>query len=200
LKLESENLKLTSIFLATVILASCAGNDQSSSSSSQPGRRSLTERLSGERGYAQDSEGNWIAKSNKRSFYETKGTPNGLKGEYNTGQYKTGEFAKKSWWTPDQVERKSFDNVADGSRFQKNSNLAGKGARESGSDAGLAKNFGTKPFATTSAREATGDRIDKPSDPLTDYRRRVFNQPDDNIDWREQRSLSVDQTRGMTGR
>lgn len=199
MNLETEPLKLVSILLTTLILASCAGDDKSSSSS-PPARRSLTERLSGERGYAQDTEGNWIAKSNKRSFYETKGTPAGLKGEYNTGEYKTGEFAKKSWWTPDEVERKSFDNVADGSRFQKKSTLSDKGARESGSDAGLAKNFGTKPFATTTAREAAGDRIAKPSDPLTDYRRRVFNQPDDNIDWREQRSLSMDQTKGMTGR
>ena len=39
----------------------------------------------------------------------------------------------------------------------------------------------------------------KPSDAETDVRRRVFDAPDV-IDWREQRPLTIQETRGILGR
>lgn len=192
-------MKLLSILTLAIVLASCASDD--SSSAPQPtGQRSLSERLSGDRGYQQDADGNWISKVSKRSQYDSYGESPNFKGDYKTSQYKAGEYAKKSWWKPKEVQRQSFDNQADGSRFQQASRFQSQGARESGSDAGLAKNFATGGYSTGTAREAGVSNIDRPSDAETDFRRRVFPQPDMNADWREQRSLTQGQTKGLTGR
>lgn len=192
-------VKHFSIIALSIVLASCA-NDSGSTASQPTGQRPLSERLSGDRGYQQDAEGNWISKASKRSQYDSYGDSPNFKGDYKTGQYKAGEYAKKSWWKPNEVQRQSFDNRADGSRFQQASRLQGQGARESGSNAGLAKNYNTGGYATGTAREAGAANIDRPSDAETDFRRRVFPQPDQNLGWREQRQLTLGETKGLTGR
>ena len=49
------------------------------------------------------------------------------------------------------------------------------------------------------ARETDGKRLDRPSDAETDIRRRVFQQPQI-IDYRDQRKLTLQETKSFLGR
>lgn len=185
--------------LPILLLASCA-NPGGGSDSTAESPRPLSERLSGERGYKQDAEGNWVAQSERRSSYDSDRDSPYFKGEFEGKEYKTGDYAKKSWWATNEIDRKAFSNNADGNRFRQGSRFQQQAATEGGTDAGLAQNFDTGTYSTGAAREAGSQNIDKPSDAETDFRRRVFTPPDETTDWKAQRSLSLGQTKGLTGR
>lgn len=189
-----------SILLPLALLAaSCASDPGDSTPPAEP-HKTLSQRLSESNGYKQDADGNWAPKNDKRSSFESQGESPYFKGEYGKKEaYKTGEYSKKSWWGNKDYNRQSYAGNTDGSRFQKTSRLDGKGARESGSAADVSDPYQTGNYATSSAREASENGLSKPSDAETDVRRRVFQQPDV-IDWREQRSLSLEQSKGILGR
>jgi len=185
--------------LICLLAASCASDKGGSSAPAEP-HKGLSQRLSENNGYKVDSEGNWAPRNNKRSSFESQGASPYFKGEYGKKEaFKTEEYTKKSWWGNKDYNRQSYAGNTDGSQFQKSSGLAGKGARESGGSADLPDSYQTGNFATSSAREASEGGLAKPSDAETDIRRRVFQQPDV-IDWREQRSLSLEQSKGILGR
>jgi len=180
-----------------LVTASCSTDTKTTGSESTI--KPFSQRLNEKSGYSQDSEGNWKASGNKRSSFESIGATPYFKGDYQKDTYKTGEYAKKSWWGNKDYGRKSYDGNTDGSRFMTSSALDGKNAGEAGTAAKIPGNYQTNDFATNDAREAGTRNVSKPSDAETDVRRRVFKQPDI-IDWREQRQLSVEQSKGLLGR
>lgn len=190
------------ILLAVILSASCgsdSGADKSSSPAPAPALKPLSQRLEEKNGYMKDAEGNWVPRSDKRSSFENKGEAAYFKKNFKKKDYKTGDYAKKSWWGNKQYDRKSYAGNTDGSRFEKASGLQGEGAREAGSAAAVPDAYQTDNYATGSARETTNNAIARPSNDGIENRRGVFQQPEI-IDWREQRSLSVDQSRGILGR
>jgi len=187
-----------SILLPLVWLAASCASDKGSSSAPEP-VKPLSQRLSESNGYKQDANGNWVPKTDKRSSFESQGESPYFKGEYGKKDYQTGDYSKKSWWGNKDYGRKSYDGDTDGSSFQKSSRMQGQGAREAGGSADIPDAYQTGGYATSDAREAGRDGLAKPSDAETDIRRRVFKQPAI-IDWREQRSLTLEQSKGILGR
>lgn len=187
--------------LICLLAASCASDKDSASAPAA--HKGLSQRLSESGGYKADADGNWKPRDNKRSSFESEGASRySTDNTNNYGRkdgYKTGEYAKKSWWGNKNYDSQAYSGNTDGSRFRKDSDLGGKGARESGGAADVPDPYQTGNYATSSAREQSKNRLDKPSDAETNVRRRVFQQPDV-IDWREQRTLSLEQSKGILGR
>jgi hypothetical protein len=186
--------------LLVFLLASCASDK--SDRSSNPTPRSLSSRLSGEKGYVRDSNGNWKPSSDRRSQFESKGQSPLAKKDFKKQDYQTGDYARKSWWGNKSYDRQSYAGNTDGSRFQTSSALDGKGAREARQNASDGqKDYRTDSYATSAAREAGTAGMAPPDTARNqvDQRRKVFQQPEI-VDWKEQRSLSLDQSKGLLGR
>jgi hypothetical protein len=180
------------------LAASCASDSDSSASGN--GFVPLSQRLEENNGYAQDASGSWVPRNDKRSSFESQGaSPYFNNSNYSKKTYQTGEYSKKSWWGNKDYGRKSYAGETDGSRFQKSSRQQGHSAREAGGSADIPDAYQTGAYATSAAREAGTRKVAKPSDAETDIRRRVYQQPEI-IDWREQRSLTLDQSKGILGR
>lgn len=188
--------------LACLLACSCA-SDKTDSSIPAESHKGLSQRLSESGGYKVDSDGNWKPRDNKRSSFESEGAANystNTTSRYGKKQaYQTGEFDKKNWWGNKDYGRQSYQGSTDGSRFKQASRLDGQGARESGSAADVPDPYQTGTYTTSAAREKSTDNLAKPSDAETDARRRVYQQPEV-IDWREQRGLSLEQSKGILGR
>jgi hypothetical protein len=151
-------------------------------------------------GYKQDANGNWVPKSDKRSSFESQGQSAYFKGEYAKKEFNGGkEYAKKSWWGDTQYQSKQYQGDTDGSRFQTSSKFQGTQARDARKAADIPDNYQTGSYATGSARESSGKRIEHSSDAETDFRRKVYTAPSV-VDWREQRAMDVNQTKGILGR
>lgn len=152
-------------------------------------------------GYAQTDKGQWVPKDQgKRSSFESKGESPYFKGEYAGKEYKAGEYAKKTWLGGKSVDRKAYQGTTDGSRFVKNSRFDGQNAREesqSARETSQTANEGGHTYATGEAHEAKSKALPKPVDAESKDKR--YPQPDI-IDWQQQRSLSIEQTKGILGR
>jgi hypothetical protein len=178
-----------------IFLASCGQQ----STTTAPVHKTLSQRMDEKNGYTQDSNGNWKPQSDKRSPFESKGQdPNFAGKKFEAKAYKTGDYAKKSWWGSKQYDHKAYAGNTDATRFQKTSDLQGKGAREANTAADIPDRYQTGSYATNSAREASATAIKKPSNDLIENRQKVFKQPEI-IDWRQQRTLSMDQSKGILG-
>lgn len=188
-----------------VSCASDSGNGGASSSaatsSATPVHKPLSQRIDQKNGYKQDTKGNWVPVNDQRSSFESKGTSPYFQNQYQkTKDYQTKEVDRKSWWGTKQYERQKYAGNTDGSRFQKDSALSGKDAHEATTTAAdIPAAYKTSSYATHDAREAGKHDLAKPSDAATDTRRKVYPAPAI-IDWKEQRSLSVDQSKGILGR
>lgn len=185
----------------SILLASCASDSkpEGAAAPAAPTHRSLSERLNESGGYKQDSEGNWKPTNDKRSSFESQGATYDSKKSYQKETYKTGDYAKKSWWGNKEYDRQSYTGNTDGSRFQTTSRLQGQGAREANTNVKIPDTYQTDRYETNAAREAGNAAIAKPSNDLIENRQKVFQQPEI-IDWREQRSLSMEQSKGILGR
>lgn len=184
------------VLLPLLFLASCAADKKETAT---PPRKSLTERMSENNGYKQDAEGNWKPQTDRRSPYENKGATYDSKKSFQKKDYKAGDYAKKSWWGNKEYGRKAYTGNTDGSRFQKSSALQGQNAREADDKARIRGAYKTGDYATGTAREAGNKAIDKPSNAIVESRQKVFQAPEI-IDWKEQRNLSLDQSKGILGR
>jgi hypothetical protein len=194
-------VKLVLLLPLAVLVASCADKQSAPASAADTGPKPLSQRLNESNGYEVDSNGNWVPRSNKRSSFEAQGSSAYFQGTNpnEKKEYKAGEYSKKSWWGNKDYGRQPYQGNTDGSRFQQSSRLDGKTAPEAGSAARIPDPYQTGTYATGSAREQSNSSLAKPSDTETDIRRRSFEQPEV-IDWREQRSLTLDQSRGILGR
>jgi hypothetical protein len=193
-------VKTLLILAAPVILsASCASDSGNTNSAATAPRKSFTERMTEDNGYKQDSEGNWKPRSDKRSSFESQSESNFAGKDYKKQEYKAGDYAKKSWWGGKEYERQAYAGNTDGSRFQKNSDLQGKGARETATTLDTPDAYATNSYTTGAAREANAAAIKKTSNDEIENRRKVFDQPEI-IGWREQRAMSMEQSKGLLGR
>ena len=163
-----------------------------------PEHKSLSQRLDQKNGYKQDAHGNWVPQVDQRSQFESKGQSPYFQGQYDKKSYQTGNYDKKAWWGNKDFGLKQYANNTDGSRFQQKSPYTKQGSNESGKAADLPGNYQTGTYATGAAREAGHQGILKKSDPVTDARRNAYQQPEV-VDWKEQRSLSVDQSKAILG-
>lgn len=197
------------LLLPVVLIASCASDSgkKKSVAAVSPAQQGPKERsveswvseTSKNNGFVKDAKGNLVPKSDKRSSFESKGQdPNFAGKDFKSKQYKTGDYAKKSWWGNKDYDAKSYAGNTDGSRFQKTSSLQDKGAREANSSANIPDDYKTGDYATSSAREARASPVKKTSNDLAENRQKVFKQPDV-VDWREQRSMTMDQSKGILG-
>lgn len=192
--------KGTGLALATLaLLAACSNNEADPSKPAVAGRSGLMERLSEGGGYKQDANGHWVPKSDKRSQYDSQGESPYFKGKVKSEQYKTGEYAKKSWWGSKDYGTKGYEGDTDGSRFQTKARQDGMIARDSGRGARETGLFKTNTLDRKSARESGASRLDRPADAEVESRRGVYKAPSV-VDWREQRSMSMEQSKGILGR
>ena len=184
-----------------LFLASCGSDSapQSSVPAAAPTRKKLSERLDENNGYKQDANGNWLPQNDRRSEYESKGKSQFANKDFKKQEYKAGDYAKKSWWGNKEYDRQAYAGETDGSRFQKSSALQGQGAREAANTTQISKGYDTGNYATGSAREANAAAIGKSTNDGIENRRKAFQQPEI-IDWREQRSVTMVQSRGILGR
>lgn len=188
------------IALLPVLFAACASDkNKKVVATPAPSHKSLNQRMTESNGYKQDAKGNWVPQNDRRSEFESKGESNYAKKNYQKQEYKTGDYAKKSWWGNKDYGSKKYPGNTDASRFQTRSKLQGKGAPEAGTQAQLHAPYQTGDYATGAAREADTAPIRKGSNDQIENRRQTF-QPPEIIDWREQRSLSMDQSKGILGR
>ena len=194
------------IALLPLLLVSCASDQGKKTTATPPPQRGRernvdewVQETSKDNGFKKDANGNLVPNSDKRSSFESKGEANYAKGVYKKQEYKTGDYAKKSWWGNKDYESKKYAGNTDGSRFQTRSSLQGLGAREAAASAKLPGNYKTGNYATTAAREAGTTPIKKGSNDQIENRHETF-QPPEIIDWREQRSLSMEQSKGILGR
>ena len=187
----------TSILCLLALLPVSCASDSGGAKPEAP--KPLSQRINENNGYKQDAEGNWLPQTNKRSSFENEGRSAYFKGDYAKKQFQTTEYSKKSWWGNKDYGHKTYAGNTDGTRFQQSSRLDGQGAREAGKSAGTSDVFATNDYATSAAREAGTTRIDRPSDAETDIRRKAYQAPEI-IDWRQQRSLSLEQSKGILGR
>lgn len=182
--------------LMVLLPVSCASD--SGDSTPEP-HKTLSQRIDESNGYKQDAEGNWKPKTDKRSPFESQGESAYFKGKVDKRDYKTGELSTKSWWGNKDYGSKQYSGNTNASGIRKSSSLGGKGASESGTSAGISnESYRTGAYATGSAREAETGNITKTTDDVTDRRRNAYPSPEI-IDWREQRSLSLEQSKGILG-
>lgn len=193
---------LRHIALLSVLLASCASDkDKTAEAAPTPGpvRKSLEDRMTETNGYKQDSKGNWVPQTDRRSNFEGKSNTSFANKDYKKQEYKTGDYSKSSFWGSKEYTPKAYAGNTDGSRFQKASRLQGVGAREARTNAKIPDPYQTGTYATGAARETGATPIAKSSNAEIDNRQETYKQPE-MIDWREQRSVTKDQTKGLLGR
>ncbi len=190
--------------LPALWLVSCSSHSKPQTTAPKPeGARIRTvdewsDDISKNNGIKQDANGNMIPKANKRSSFESKSEFHGAHKDFKKQAYRTGDYAKKSWWGNKSYDRKSYAGKTDGSRFQKASTLQGKGAREASRAADIPDTYQTDDYTTNTAREGSATGFKKTSNDLIENRRKSFKQPEI-YDWREQRAMSVDQSKGILG-
>lgn len=192
--------RISVIVICAAVLTNCAGTSTEASTAAAEAPKSLNERLNQGGGYKQNEDGSWVPKSDKRSEYDSQRESPYFKGKVDKKDYKTGDYAKKSWWGADKdYGRKSYEGNTDGSRFQTTARQDGQMSRLAGQQASLSGPFETNTLDRKSARESSASAIPRPTDAAVQSQRGKYKAPSI-IDWREQRSMSVDQSRGILGR
>lgn len=182
--------------LLVLLPVSCAS--KSGDSTSEP-HKTFSQRIDEGNGYKQDAEGNWKPKTDKRSSFENQGESADFKGNVDKKNYKTGDLSTKSWWGNKDYGGKQYAGNTNARGIRKSSNLGDKGAPETGKSSGMGnESYQTGDYATGSAREAGTGNITKTTDDVTNRRRNAY-PPPEIIDWREQRSLSLEQSKGFLG-
>lgn len=186
---------------STILLVSCSSGSNSAdkTASTTPQRKTMGQRWTEQSGFKQDKNGKWTARTDQRSPFESQGAANVGRKNFKTSEYKTGDFSKKSWWGNKEYSRPTYAGNTDGSRFQQTSRMQGQGAREASRAADLPGTYDTGTYATNAARETGRNGIKKTSNAIVDSQNAKFQQPEI-IDWREQRKLSMEQSKGILGR
>lgn len=178
---------------------SCATKSEEMARSQEIHKKPLMERITEENGYKQDAEGNWKPRNDKRSSFESQGENAYFKKDgFNKSAYKAGDYAKTSFWGNRTYDRKAYAGNTDGSRFQQKSDFQNKVPRELSQRPDLPGSYDTGTYATDAARESGLAPVKKGSNREIENRRRVFAQPDI-IDWKEQRKISLEESKGILG-
>lgn len=181
-------------------LAGCASDSAEDVAAPQNRTTDLEKRYAESSGFKTDTDGNLISsKSNKRSSFERNRESSFFKGKIEKEVYQTGDFEKKSWWGSKTYKVDEYKGDTDGSRFKSAAKSYGKGELYADQKVDTGKPYNAEILDYESARESDGKRIEKPRNDYTESRKRSYLQPSV-IDWKEQRKLSMEQSRGILGR
>ncbi len=136
----------------------------------------------------------------RKSATESTKTNSMFEGEFAKREFAAKDYGKKSFWGTKEYAKKVYGGDTDGSRFLKPAREGGAGAREGAMvSRESSQAYDTGSYGTGAAREAGVSGIARTSDAETDVRRRVWKQPEVR-DYRNQRALSVEDTKWMLGR
>ncbi len=191
------------LWLLVILPVSCASDSgggktaDNKTATGAPTHKTLNQRLTENNGYKVDANGAWVPKSDQRSSFETKGQSPYFQGNYNSKQYQTSEYGKKSWWGNKDYGKQSYGGNTDGGRFQTTSRYSKSNAKENSSSASVPGPYQTHTYATGAAREAGVPGVSKKTDHSSDLSKE-YPMPDV-IDWKEQRTLSLDQSKAILG-
>lgn len=184
--------------LAACLAASCAkdsGGGKPSTSSGSSAFKPFSQRIAEN----QSTKNDWTTQREKRSSFEKQGDSPHFQNKYKKKGYKAEGYKKRSWWGNKNYDSRSYAGNTDGSRFQTTSRAQGNRAKESGGGSKFRNTYQTDGYSTGAARETSASSIPGKTDAYADGRRESYPQPEI-IDWREQRSLSVEQSNGILGR
>jgi len=179
------------------LLSSCASD--SSADKKESTFKPFSQRMNEKNGFTQDSDGKWVSRNDKRSQFENQADSQFAGKSFAKKEFRTGEFKKTAWAGNKQFATQDYAGNTDASRFQTPSRLQGQNAREAGTAASIPSPYRTNRFATNPAREASNKSLAKPSNDNIENRRASFIQPKI-IDWQQQRSMTMDQSKGLLGR
>jgi hypothetical protein len=196
--LSKDCLRILPVLLAAFAVISCATEETDNATPTVKKQKQLGDFMSKDGGYKQDADGNWIAKSDKRSSYDSR-RDSSFKGKVNKETYKTGDYAKKSWWGGKEFKSEEYAGDTDGSRFQTAARQNGQAARGSGQGARESGAFQTNTLDSRSARESNSGSVSRGSSSYVESARDSYVAPSI-IDWRAQRNMSRDQSRSILGR
>lgn len=183
-----------------VVMAACAGKEVDPSTPAPVAeQKSMMDRLSQEGGYRQDSEGNWVPRTDKRSSFDSQRESAYFKGNVEKSDFRTGEFKKRSWWGNKDFGNEAYAGDTDGSRFQTSANQQGKRSQADGARARTSGAYQTNRLGKKAANEGRNASIGRPLDSGVEARRGTYSAPAV-VDWQANRNMSVEQSRGILGR
>ncbi len=182
------------------LLSSCAEDKVDNSRPTQAARPGLQQRLSENAGYKQNENGEWVPKTDKRSSYDSQRDTPYFKDKLETMErYKTGDYAKKTWWGSKEYGKKFYDGDTDGSLFQETARQDDEVSFYDKKAARTSDPFKTNTLPYKSALESGNPAIVRPTNLHIESERKTYKAPSV-IDWKEQRSLDIDQSRSILGR
>lgn len=184
--------------MAAVCVIGCATEEVDQATPTVKKEKNIGDFMAQDGGYKQDADGNWVANSDKRSSYDSR-RDSSFRGKLKKETYKTGEYAKKSWWGGKEFKSNEYKGNTDGSRFLKNARQDGQVARGSGQGAREGGAYETNTLDNRSAREASTGSVDRGSSAYVESARNSYVAPSI-IDWKAQRNISRDQSRSILGR
>jgi len=187
--------------LAAGAIASCGnGGGQGTSSTSAAGVAPLSQRLNQDQGYTRDADGNWIPRSDQRSEFDRR-MANGVDGRspFANRKFRANHYQAPEWTRPQSSAPQAYQGDTDGSRFRTTADAQGRKARQARERARIPGDVPTGTYATGSSREANARRFDRPQDTHTQNRRDLLDAPVI-TDWRQQRDLTIDQSRSILAR
>ncbi len=185
-------------FLSLLVM-SCSHQIKKEVSAEVSEPESLSQRLSGASGYKQDADGNWVPTSNKRSSFEQKGESPYFKGKIEKKVYQTGDYKKTIWGGKKTYQTTEYKGDTDGSRFKIESEQQGKVAYLGDKKVDTLDPYKTNKLEYGSARESDAKNLDKPRNDYAESRRRSY-VPPSVTDWKEQRKMSLEESRSILGR
>lgn len=124
-----------------------------------------------------------------------------FQGEFAKRDFAAKDYSKKAFWGSKGYAAKVYGGTTDGNHLRKGAraNFA-PGASEGGlASSASGSHFETSRRTSRAAREGGSSGFSKRSDSVTDSRRKSYEQPQI-TDWRNQRGLTIDDTKSMLGR
>jgi hypothetical protein len=187
------------ILLPIFLGASCA-SDKETAAPASTGRKSMEERFnSGPRTIAKDKNGEYPADVKKEFSLDGGRESAYFKGKSDMAKtYKTGEYAKTTWWGKKDYGRKPYEGNTDASRFQTAARDQGVTAREASNAARLPGPYQTGTYQTNAAREAGKDPYKTSADAEIEGKHAYPEQ--DVIGWKQLRAMDIKTTRSILGR
>ncbi|HEX5789997.1 MAG TPA: hypothetical protein VFY13_02540 [Luteolibacter sp.] len=176
-----------------VLAASCAPEPKFAE---EPG---LSQRIDMDYGYMVDDKGNWRPKVDKRSSFERQGDSQFTHKTLSTPTLEKKSAITKSWDGSKTLDLPEFAKKDASVYGSGNSHENGKGSRYTGMASNVTGDIKHRQFGTKSARETDVADVEKKVDAATQNRREGFVQPEI-IDYRQQRDLSVKDSKDMLGR
>jgi hypothetical protein len=186
------------LIFTSVLLSHCADQSEvesmAATEASKP--RTMNERFNNrsKEGYYQDGEGNWKTNNNKRSSFESVGRASMAQQQYKGKSYEANRVEKSAWWGNQRYEASRFAGNTSADQYK----TAAKGVREDATESGQKsifsrKSMKTQTLDTQTARENSQARVLDGSPSARETQQR-YDEPTI-IDWKEQRSLDIKDTK-----